>query len=75
MGLLPVAVGDKPKQAKSSWVEYSQQTRFSAGCVRQSIRQKATPKQISHMEYWLDAVADLGEKNRRIVLARACRIS
>jgi hypothetical protein len=59
---------------QSSWVSFDRTNRFSAGIERRPMRQKVTPKQIKHMEYWLDIALKLNQQDRRIVLARACRI-
>lgn len=75
MRILPLKPGDRPQKTASSWVEFSQETPFLAGHERRPIRQKVTAKQINHMEYWLDAALSLDVGVRRIVLARACKIS
>lgn len=75
MRLLPHRPGDRPMAVRSSWGAFDQASRFLSGRERQPIRQKATPRQIRHMEYWLDAMLQLDEEGRRITMARACRIS
>ena len=75
MRLMPHRPGDRPMAVQSSWIGFDQSSRFLSGRERQPIRQKATPRQIRHMEYWLDAVLKLDEEGRRIAMARACRIS
>lgn len=75
MRLMPLSAGDKPIGAQAFWVPFHQDQRGWSASGRRAIRQKSSPKQIKHMEYWLDAVLGLDEEMRRIVMARACRIS
>ncbi len=72
--ILPMEGGDRPAKLKSAWPAYNQISIMSVGGERRPIRQKATPKQVSHMYYWLDAAMSIDEDWRRVVLARACRI-
>ncbi len=72
--ILPMEVGDRPAKLKAAWPAYNQISMMSAGGERRPIRLKATPKQVSHMYYWLDAAMNIDEDWRRVVLARACRI-
>ena len=43
--------------------------------MRRPVRAKATPQKIAMMEYWLDLMLMLDDDCRRIVMARACRIT
>ena len=72
--MLPLDARDRPKQASSAWGEFQQIATISVGGLRQPIKRKATPQEISHMNAWLDALAGLPEGQRRIVVARACSI-
>ncbi len=72
--ILPIEDGDRPAKIKSAWPAYNQISAMSTGGERRAMRLKATPKQVSHMYYWLDAAMEIDEDWRRVVLARACRI-
>ena len=72
--LLPVTCHDLPGKARSSWPSHLRGGGIVFGGTRQVTRRKATPKEISHMEYWIEMVGRLEEEPRRIVLARAGRI-
>lgn len=74
MRLMPHKIGDRPIKMQSSWVSFDQSSPLIAGTERRPIRPKVTPKQIKHMEYWLNSALKLNQEERRIVLARAGRI-
>ena len=72
--LLPLNARDRPNMPKSSWGEFKQIAMLSSPQYRTPIRRKATPQEISKMDFWLIALGDLPEDERRIALARACGI-
>ena len=72
--ILPVTAFDMPGKPRSSWPSYMQGLGVVCGGTRKVIRRKATPDEISHMEYWIELAGRLEEGVRRIVLARAGRI-
>lgn len=72
--LLPLNACDRPKMATSSWGDFKQIASLSSSQFRTPLRRKATPEEISQMDLWLVAVADLPQDERRIVMARACGI-
>ena len=72
--LLPLNARDRPNMPKSSWGEFKQIAMLSSPQYRTPIRRKATPQEISKMDFWLIALGDLPEDERRIAMARACGI-
>lgn len=72
--LLPLNARDRPNIPKSSWGDFKQIAMLSSSQYRMPIRRKATPKEISEMDFWLLALAGLPEDERRIAMARACGI-
>lgn len=72
--LLPVFAFDLPAKHRSSWPGYRQGQGVVYGGTRKVARRKATPKEISHMEYWIELAGRLEQGPRQIVLARAGRI-
>ena len=73
--LLPLDARDRPNMPKSSWGDFKQIAMLSSSQYRTPIRRKATPKEISEMDFWLIALGNLPEDERRIAMARACGIS
>ena len=69
--LLPFNARDRPNMPKSSWGEFRQIATLSSLQYRKPIRRKATPKEIPEMDFWLVALANLPEDERRIAMARA----
>ena len=59
--LLPLNARDRPNMPKSSWGEFKQITMLSSPQYRTPIRRKATPQEISKMDFWLIALGDLPE--------------
>jgi len=72
--ILPVTAFDMPGKPRSSWPSYVQGLGVVCGGTRKVMRRRATPNEISHMEYWIELAGRLEEGARRIVLARAGRI-
>jgi hypothetical protein len=72
--LMPLGRLDRPLRTKSSWGDFHQAAVLSMASHRRPVRRKPSPEKISNMEQWLDALLDLPEGERRIVVARACRI-
>ena len=72
--LLPLNARDRPNMPKSSWGEFKQIAMLSSPQYRTPIRRKATPQEISKMDFCLIALGDLPEDERRIAMARACGI-
>ena len=72
--LLQLSARDRPLTIKSSWGDFQQIAALSSAQYRMPIKRKATPQDISHMDFWLTAMANLPEGQRRIVMARACSI-
>ena len=72
--LLPLNARDRPNVTKSSWGDFKQIAALSYPQYRTPIWRKATPQEISEMDLWLMALADLPEDERRIAMARACGI-
>jgi len=72
--LLPITHRDLPANNRSSWPSYAQGNGVICGSTRKMRRRKATPQEITHMEYWFQIADGLEEAPRRIVLARAGRI-
>ena len=72
--LLPLNARDRPNMPKSSWGEFKQIAMLSSAQYRTPIRRKATPQEISEMDFWLIALGNLPEDERRIAMARACGI-
>ena len=72
--LLPLNARDRPNMPKSSWGEFKQIAMLSSSQYRIPIRRKATPQEISEMDFWLIALGNLPEDERRIAMARACGI-
>ena len=73
--LLPLTAQDRPKLPTSAWGDFKQIASLSTGRLRRLIRRKATPEDISNMDYWLNILALLPESQRRIIVARACGIA
>lgn len=71
---IPGSSRDMPSQLRSQWPEFNQGGGLASSSKHQKIQIKATPEQISQMQYWLNLTFGLDEECRRIVLARACRI-
>jgi len=72
--LMPLGRLDRPLRTKSSWGDFHQAAVLSMASHRRLMLQKPSPEEINHMKQWLDALLDLPEGERRIVVARACRI-
>lgn len=72
--MMPMGYRDRPARLKSLWGDYRQEPILSASSTRRAVRAKASPEQISAMEYWLDFVILLDDDCRKVVIARACRI-
>lgn len=71
----PYRKGDRPQGVITSWT-FIDLPNTEFGDVRKKKNLiKATPKQISHMHYWVDCILKLDEESRRIVMARAAGIS
>ena len=71
----PYQKGDRPQGVITSWA-FVDLPNTGFGDVRKKKNLiKATPKQISHMHYWVDCILKLDEESRRIVMARAAGIS
>ena len=71
----PYRKGDRPQGVITSWT-FIDLPNTEFGDVRKKKNLiKATPKQISHMHYWVDHMLRLEEEPRRIVMARAAGIS
>ena len=73
--LQPYNKGDKPigMQSSTLFMDTSQQALHRAGINKNQI--KATPKQVTHMQYWLDQMLRLDLEARRIIMARAAGVS
>jgi len=71
--LLPLSRRDLPGNMRPSWPSFSRGHGLAGG-TRTPARRKATPEEISHMEYWIELSRKLDQSSRRIVLARAGRI-
>ena len=72
--MMPLSYQDAPSRMRSQWPEFNRGPEQGGGVMRRPVRAKATPQQITQMEYWLDLLLVLDEDSRRIVMARACRI-
>ena len=72
--LMPLDRLDRPLRTKSSWGDFHQAAVLSMASHRRPVRRKLSPEEINHIDQWLDALLDLPEDERRIVVARACRI-
>lgn len=70
----PYQKGDKPKGISSSWIYIGGIDDASGMPRHEKNTLKPTPKQISHMQYWVDQMLELNEESRRIVMARAAGI-
>ena len=71
----PYRKGDRPQGVITSWA-FIDLPNTEFGDVRnKKMLIKATPKQISHMHYWVDHMLKLDDEPRRIVMARAAGIS
>ena len=71
----PYRNGDKPRGVISSWVLVDASDIGVGDKNPRHKRLKSTPKQISHMHYWVDQMLALDEESRRIVMARAAGIA
>ena len=71
---MPLSARDRPNIPKSSWGYFKQIASLSSSWYRTPMRRKASPKEISEMDFWLIALSSLPEDERRIVMARACGI-
>ena len=71
----PYRNGDKPRGVISSWVLVDASDRGLGDNIPRHKQIKSTPKQISHMHYWVDQMLTLDEESRRIVMARAAGIA
>jgi len=72
--LMPLGNKDQPLRVKSSWGGFHQAAVLSMSSHRRPLRHKPSPDEINTMEQWLDALLGLPDDERRIVVARACRI-
>ena len=72
--LMPLTARDRPNIPKSSWGDFKQIASLSSSRYRTPLQRKASPKEISEMDFWLIALSSLPEDERRIVMARACGI-
>jgi len=72
--LMPLGKLDRPLRSKSSWGDFHQAAVLSMSSHRRPVRRKPSSEEIFHMEQWLDALLGVPEEERRIVVARACRI-
>ena len=71
----PHKPGDRPKRAISSHVLMEAMGQgCGVGRAKKNLL-KASPKQITHMQFWLDEMLKLDDDSRRIVMARAANIS
>ena len=71
----PFQKGDRPQGILSSWTFVdAPEVGLCNGRARKN-HFKATPKQVSHMQFWVDHMLRLDEEARRIVMARAAGIS
>ena len=73
--MMPLSYQDRPSPLRSQWPEFNRGQEQAGGVMRRPVRAKATPQQIAMMEYWLDLMLILDDDSRRIVMARACRIT
>ena len=73
--MMPLSYQDRPSPLRSQWPEFNRGQEQAGGVMRRPILAKATPQQIAMMEYWLDLMLMLDDDSRRIVMARACRIT
>ena len=71
----PYQKGDKPHGIISSWPIHSGKNNFASYTIYKKYTMKSTPKQITHMQYWMDKMLSLDEESRRIVMARAAGMS
>jgi len=72
--LMPLGNKDQPLRVKSSWGGFHQAVVLSMSSHRRPLRHRPSPDEINRMEQWLDALLGLPDDERRIVVARACRI-
>ena len=73
--MMPLSYQDRPSPLRSQWPEFNRGQEQAGGVMRRPVRANATPQQIAMMEYWLDLMLMLDDDSRRIVMARACRIT
>ena len=73
--MMPLSYQDRPSPLRSQWPEFNRGQEQAGGAMRRHVRANATPQQIGMMEYWLDLMLMLDDDSRRIVMARACRIT
>ena len=73
--MMPLSYQYEPSRMRSQWPEFNRGPEQVGGVMRRPVRAKATPQQIALMEYWLDLMLVLDDDCRRIVMARACRIT
>ena len=73
--MLPLQKNDRPNKAISSWNILDMTENINNSIRPKKNYFKATPKQITHMQFWLDRMLALDEEPRRIVMARATGIS
>ena len=73
--IMPLSYQHTPSRLRSKWPEFNRGPEQVGGVMRHPVRIKATPQQIALMEHWLDLMLVLDDDCRRIVMARACRIT
>ncbi len=71
----PYKQGDRPNGLISSHLFSDVQDSYGGTSRLNKNSLKATPKQITHMQFWLDQLSVLDVEQRRIIMARAAGIS
>ena len=70
----PFQKRDRPNGVMGSWPILPSDNTGTISSRYKKYHLKSTPKQISHMQYWLDHMLALDDESRRIVMARAAGI-